>query len=123
MITRYNLMKSSTQFDIDNEAFPDPLSLNYKKILESDIFSDPPLQTEADYSFLERPYLLIWNYYNNSKDAIKTIDDKGQAYLDDIILDLNNIPHIDSMEANDPLYIPTGSNLNTFINTYSNSRS
>lgn len=122
MITRYDLMKSSSQFDIDNETFPDPLSLNYKAILESDIFSDPPLQTEVDYIFLERPYLLIWNYYTNTDRSITAIDDAGQAYLDDIVLDLNNIPHIASMEANDVLYIPTGENLSTFINEYSNSR-
>jgi len=114
MVTRYNLMTESKVRDIDDDTFPDPLSLNYKKIIEEGAFLKPFLKVETDDSFIEKPYLKVYMYYSTFK-GINSMDNAGQVYLDDIILDLNNIKHKDSLTGDETLYFPDGSELASFI--------
>lgn len=114
MITRYNLLKASKAIDIDNDEFPDPLSLNYREILKT--FFIPPLQIDIDENFIDLPYLLIYSYYS-TKENIVCSDEKGQVFLDDIILDLNNVKHKDALNDGDKIVFPDSSELSSFINS------
>jgi hypothetical protein len=118
MITRYNLMKESKVRDSDNESFPDPLSLNYKEIIEQGTFIQPFLKVEIDDSFIEKPYIMVYAYYS-SENGVSCIDGAGQIYLDDIILDLNNVKHKDSLLGDETLLFPSSSELSAFISAYS----
>ncbi len=118
MKTRYDLMDSSVVTDTDNEVFPDPLSLNYREILNSKTFNIPMLQYEIDDAFIEKPYILTYTYYSTYNEKMCS-DDKGQVFLDDVILDLNNVKHKDAMKTNDMIYFPDPSQLSSFISTYS----
>lgn len=116
MITRYDLMSESTQIDIDNDSFPDPLSLNYNDILNSKDFSIPPLQYEIDELFIKKPYMYIYTYYSN-KPILKIIDSKGNVFLDDIILDINNIKHKDYLKEGEIIYFPDAEELQAYISS------
>lgn len=116
MITRYDLMEPSSVTDIDNDSFPDTLSLNYKEILESDEFTTPPLQYDIDEMFINKPYSYVYMYYS-SKPEVTVIDGKGQVYMDDIILDLNNVKHIDSLREGDRILFPEARELQNFVSS------
>ena len=114
MITRYDLMEPAVSSDIDNDSFPDILSLNYKKALESNEFSSPPLQYIIDEMFIQKPYMYMYMYYSTKND-ITIIDGKGQVYLDDILFDLNNIKHKDTLQDGYTFLFPEARELQTFI--------
>jgi len=116
MITRYDLMNESTATDIDNDSFPDILSINYKEVLESNEFIVPPLQIDIDEMFINKPYLFIYTYYSN-KPEVTIMDSKGQVYLDDIILDINNVKHRDALVDGDRILFPDANELQTFISS------
>lgn len=107
-------MKSSKVVDTDGETFPDPLSLNYKSLLENNYFKTPFLQVDVDESFIKTPYILIYTYYNRYNMGR---DSAGRVYLDDIILDLNNIKHKDSLVDGDTVYFPDPTELKSLIST------
>ncbi len=108
MISRYNFMLPSAVKDTDDVQFPDPLSLNYKKIIESDAFKAPALQVEIDEDFKLKPYLQVYIYYQH-------MGDKGQADCDDIILDMNNIKHTSLLTEGDLLLFPDPNEFSAFI--------
>lgn len=112
--TRYNLLEESNVYDIDNESFPDVLSFNYREILEDKTnFSTPPLVLEVPNDFVASYFYYIYNMYpdiclSNSK-----------VYLDDILLNLNNIAYRNNIKENDKFYFFTKEDLLDFLRRYS----
>lgn len=77
MVSRYDVMKqSATQVDSDNQPWPDPLSVDFSSFT----YSQPPFIYEPDDTFQQRPYVTCFGLYQ-------------QAAYDDIILNINNVPH------------------------------
>lgn len=108
MRSRYTLMKESTIKDLDDVRFPDPLSLSYKELVEDNSFVVPALQVEVDETFIRKPYLRVSQYYNKT-------DNRGYAELDDIVLDLNNVLHVNLLKEGDIILFPDPTELETFI--------
>lgn len=103
MKSRYDIMKgSATEHDPEDlQRFPDPLSIDYSSFE----FTEPPLQYEVTYLFLERPYVVTNALY-------------GEPVYDDLILSINNIPHMSTLDAADEgvvLSLPGNNDLFSFI--------
>lgn len=94
MITRYSYMRESLVEDIDGEAYPDPVSLNYKAFQAND-FIEAYTLGEFD---LERFWLTASKKY-------------GKAELDDIVLTLNGIPHKHFLKIGDTIHYPAKSDI------------
>lgn len=104
-------MKESSVLDIDKEIYPDVLSLNYKKILEeTKPFQIALLKVDINEYFIERPYIFVGKYYGQ-------LDELGQVYYDDFILDLNNIKHKDSLTGDETLLFPDKTEMESFVNS------
>ena len=81
-ISRYDYMMEGSVLDpIDNQVYPDPLSINYNNLS----LSEPPIRYEVTEIFIQKPYLFTNRLY-------------GISSMDDIILTLNNIPHISELD-------------------------
>lgn len=102
--SRYNLMKASAQTDIDNQTYPDVLSLD----LGSFELTEPPVQYIMDDAFKRKPYQVI-GYFMNALT---------NAQYDDIILNINNIPHKDLIEEGNSIILPVLTDLLNFINKW-----
>lgn len=102
--SRYDLMVPSSQVDIDNQQYPDVLSVDMKafELLE------PPIQYPMDQSFKRKPYQIIGYFYRNTTNA----------QYDDIVLTINSIPHKDLIEEGDTIIIPVTSDMLNFINKW-----
>jgi hypothetical protein len=99
MKSRYDFMKESKKA-VDSEdglAYPDPLSINYK---------NTQLTEQPTYLLMEDKYLnKFWQFM---------YDIYGITEMDDILLMLNNVPYIGSMEPGDPLYLIKQEDLENF---------
>jgi len=99
MISRYTVMKpSNVQDSLTQEVYPDPLSVDYKDFP----YSSNPIQIPLDISFMNRFYILTYKLY-------------GVTYYDDIILDLNNIPHFSKLTEYNIIYTPVLTDMQRFI--------
>jgi hypothetical protein len=100
MISRYSMMKESSVIDTgDNESYPDPLSFSYQDF----IYSQPPIILEPTDQLQQKPYILTNAYYS-------------QAAYDDIVLDINNIPHLGLLFNYESVKFPVSEDLTSFIN-------
>lgn len=81
MESRYSYFEESEIEDIDNEKWPDPNSINYD-IIQLTKIAPPKLLSSADISkfslWMEKTY--------------------GLTELDDILLNINGIPYIGTLE-------------------------
>ena len=89
-MTRYDYMKESEVTDIDNETFPDPLSVNYADIRLTKI----PGKGTITAGDLIKPYNYYYNVYKNTTDA-------GYIEGDDIFFNINAVPYIGTLHPGD----------------------
>lgn len=104
MYSRYDKMKESLVTDTEDRVpYPDPLSLNFTKVILTEV---PKLRTlsEAD---LQKFWLYSQTFY-----------DADVAEGDDIILTLNNVPYLGMLKPGDQIYFP--SNVDMYALTMEN---
>jgi len=90
MRSRYDYIQPSLQTDIDNEQFPDPLTLRYSSFLAT----EPMTPVELT----QRDILFFW---------WKTAEVYGSAEYDDIVLTLNGIAHRNELQEGQVILFPT----------------
>lgn len=91
MKSRYNFMKASIEEDsVDQNNYPDPLTLNYH---EFELKEGVEAIELRDVDILQ-----FWNLIHKKY---------GTAEYDDIVLELNNIPHKNFLNPGDVIYIPS----------------
>jgi len=96
--SRYTFMKPGSVTDEDGSAFPDPLTLNYNNFVASETLTPIEL-TEVGIQYFWREVGLIY----------------GTPELDDVVLTLNGIPHINFLDDEDIILVPSQ---NDIINSY-----
>lgn len=97
MISRYNYMNESKVTDTDGETYPDPLSVPYNNT-KFTVIPTTHVVTAGDIA-------KFWNYMYSKYNI---------SYLDDILLSLNGIPYIGTLEPGDRIAEIDASDLNTF---------
>jgi|LSPZ01.1.fsa_nt_gi hypothetical protein len=95
--SRFDFMLSSNVKDIDDEAFPDVLSVDYLNTQ----FTELPKFTEVTQPDIERFWLFMYNYY-------------GNCDYDDLLLMINNVPYVTCLQPGDPIYLPKLSDIESF---------
>jgi len=100
MISRYDLMVgSNTEYDsVDKQVYPDPLSVDFNSFL----YTQPPYIVEPDERLQYRPYLMTNAFYQT-------------AAYDDIILNINGVPHICFIMNYSTINFPVYSDLAAFM--------
>ena len=105
MQSRYNFMtEGSVKDEVSGNFYPDPLSLNYLKM-------DVPSNYNIEYSISEKNILFFWKMVSKYY---------GKYELDDIVLMVNNIPHINLLHEGEDIIIPSEDDIQF---TYSKDRS
>jgi hypothetical protein len=96
-------MKASTVTDTigKNEAWPDPLSVDWSSINYA-----IPTVMPVNEQFMLKPYLILSGFYP---------DPSSVSGYDDIILNINNISHISTILKVDAIILPSFQDLNSFI--------
>ena len=97
MTSRYDFMSESNVKDTDGEAFPDPLSVTYNDVQLTEI----PKHVQMTSADLEKLWSWMYDMY-------------GITYLDDILLNINNVPYIGTMRPGDVLFLIKASDLSKF---------
>lgn len=98
MRSRYDMMAPSKVFDeVDGEAYPDPLSVKY---VNSQLSSLPETHTVSILD-IEKFWLFMQKNY-------------GVSEYDDILLTLNGVPYIGSLEPGDVIYKISMNDLKNF---------
>ena len=101
--SRYDLMAPSTVVDeASGEPYPDVMSLRYQEFE----FTSVPRRIQAQPRHIDKPYLLAKDYYDT-------------FFYDDILLDLNLVPHYDFMDNGMAMYVPSGADLKNFLRSRS----
>ena len=99
MFSRYSTMKASSVKDyVDQELYPDPLSVNYNNTQMSKI---PKLRTLSDVDIRK-----FWIFMMKQYETI--------AEADDVLLTLNGIPYRGMLQAGDSIYLVDISDLYRF---------
>jgi hypothetical protein len=100
MVSRYDLMSESSSTDsYDNQSYPDILSFSYQNFN----FTEPPIIFQPTDQLQQKPYVITNSYY-------------GQPYYEDIVLDINNVPHIGMIFNYNQIKFPSSNDLMSFIN-------
>lgn len=91
MKSRYDYMRESwIAKDIDGEAYPDPLTIDYKSLTDS---ADGVPST---YTLTEPDVLKLWKSYYKAT---------GKTEMDDVLYTLNGIEHVGVLEPLDQIYL------------------
>jgi len=99
MISRYDLMLESTEIDSkDKQAYPDPLSVDF----ENFVFKEPPYIIEPTDQMASRPYMITYAIYK-------------KAEYEDIIFNINNVPHLSKIFDFEQIKYPTDTDLMEFL--------
>ena len=89
MDSRYQYMKASPVRDINQNNFPDPLSLNYNNIF---------LSKKPEILYVEESDIrYLWMVSNKIY---------GEPELEDVVLSLNGYSHKNFLEERDPVIFP-----------------
>lgn len=99
MTSRYTYMKSSNIKDIDDDTWPDPLSVNYADVQ----FSEIPSAVKLSQADLDKMWLFFYKQY-------------GFNDLDDIYLNINAVPHIGTLNPGDILCNVAERDIRNFTN-------
>jgi hypothetical protein len=83
MVSRYDIMLSSlTEADsVDKQVYPDPLSVNYNLFQ----YTQPPYIVDIDDRIINFPYITTNAFY-------------GTAEYDDIVFNINGVPHVSLLD-------------------------
>ena len=98
MISRYSMMTNSVVSDTDLDLFPDVLSVDYTKF----VFNSPPIVITPDIRLQEKPYYTTNALY-------------GEAAYDDMLFNINNIPHTSLLFDSETLNVPSKEDLLAFM--------
>lgn len=90
-------MEESKVCDIDNENWPDPLSVSYNDVQ----FTKVPVQQQITDADITKFYVFMNKMY-------------GYEEMDDILLNINAIPYIGSLRPGDAIYLVDGDDLTNF---------
>lgn len=99
MRSRYDYMTESKVLDIDDMAFPDPLSVNYNNIQLTEL----PMYVKIEQKYIDSFWTFMYDYYKTTE-------------MDDVFLNINNVPYIGALEPGDILFLIKGSDLTNFKN-------
>ena len=91
MKSRYNLMNESLVKDIDNEFYPDVLSMKLENIDDYEIETNNFMLNEK---LVKRPYSIVSTAYNINS-------------LDDLLFWINGIGYTDDLKVGDIVKIPS----------------
>lgn len=96
MFSRYNALANSKVKDpVDQDNYPDPLSINYNNMALTEI----PGRTTLSKIDLDRFWLFMNKQYSGGNEA------------DDILLIINDVPYLGMLAPGDSLYIPAAADL------------
>jgi hypothetical protein len=98
MRTRYIVMKSSEQTNTKGIAYPDVLTLPFKKM----IFKDSLKKVQINQIYKEKFYLLCYEEY-------------GVTYYDDIVLWINGISSTHAITPGEYVYLPSKEDIERFL--------
>jgi len=97
--SRYTLMRPSRVLDEESgEVYPDILTADYQDF----DFSRMPKRIQARPQHVDKPFNLTRDFY-------------GTFQGDDILLDVNLVPHKEYMEPGMILYIPASRDMEGFV--------
>lgn len=99
MTSRYTYMNESRQIDEDGDTWPDPLSINYDNFKLSTMVGTHTI-TAGDIA-------KFWKYYYNTYQSTEG---------DDLLLSLNGIPYIGTLEPGDKIVEIPPDDLSSFKN-------
>lgn len=97
MLSRYTYMSPSNVRDIDNEQFPDPLSVTYNDIQ----FSKIPEAVNVSAPILDKFWVFMWSLY-------------GRVDMDDVLLNINGVPYIGYLKPGDIIFKVNEDDLDNF---------
>ncbi len=97
------MMKASLTEKDDDLFYPDPLSVDYSLFK----YSEPPIIYPVDETMIEKPYRVCKTLYGTSVE--------GLAYLDDIILLINDVPHLSKIQEKASIKFPMKKDIDAFI--------
>lgn len=99
MISRYSFMTESQKGvdPQDGTPYPDPLSINYRNTQ----LTSMPQYTQIEQRYLDRFWTLVYDFY-------------GLTEYDDILLMINNVPYISSLEPGSNIYLLSLNDLQNF---------
>ena len=111
MVSRYSLMIASNEQDPkDNTPWPDPLSKDFGSFN----YTKPKQLFEPDDRFFHRPYLVTAIIYGGVPTG-SAFTSKVYAQYDDIILNINNVPHISQIFSFANIVFPDQGDLTAFL--------
>lgn len=98
MQSRYDFMvEGSVRDEVSGSLYPDPLSLNYQNLVA-------PAKLHVESHLSDEDIIFLWErasrYY-------------GTPEWDDIVLMVNNIPHINLLRNGDSLIFPSEADIKT----------
>ena len=103
MRSRYDFMDESEVIDIETgESYPDPLTIDYNEGKLTIL----PINADLTKYDLEKFWLFMYNQYNTFE-------------YDDVLLNENNVPYINTLSPGDKIYLPRGGDVTGFIKTAS----
>lgn len=90
MYSRYDCMwEGNSRDEVDNEFYPDPLSVDFESVLKAT--NKMPDGFELNKADLKK----FWVAYYKAT---------GKTEYDDVILQLNDVPHVGMLEPGDVIY-------------------
>jgi hypothetical protein len=104
------MIASSESDPLDNTSWPDPLSKDFGSFnttLPKQIFI-------PDDKFFKKPYLVTAIIYSDVA-LDKVLTSQIYAEYDDVILNINNVPHISQIFSFETIFFPAKADLITFL--------
>lgn len=97
--SRYTLMESSDQRDeLVGDLYPDVLSVGY----ENFDFAQFPRRVQLTLQYVDKPYTLPLEFYDSYAG-------------DDILMDLNLVPHYEYLETGMIFFMPAARDMERFV--------
>jgi hypothetical protein len=108
-MNRYDLYNASTTVvdPKDQQPWPDPLSKKFGNFN----YTSPPIQYAIDDTFILSPYLVAYAMYKVKETNPDKINFGSAVSYDDIILMINNIPHISLVNYDEIVKFPDQSDI------------
>ena len=86
-MSRYNYMEESKVADIDGEVYYDPLSIDYSKL----VLSEVPTPHKINSSDIQKFWIYMYNTY-------------GSDAVEDLLLSINGIGYVGELEPGSTIF-------------------